>query len=594
MTLQHQYDDGRATSTPEQEEARKKEVMAEMADDADDSSDDEVIPKLALRPAHEQEFFDDEIEEAAINAVSGGLTGIAHITPHADDHKGGEALDDIRIGSVAPSSLHRRMLPSETRRSGILQRSGETAVERVGMMANSFDRYRNGAHELGGSQAGLDRYGFASMRSSSQTVSVQSLEEVEQFTIKRNSDASMSGLHSKRQRRSALNSTAQSDLVNRTAVTTGDGGDEAKAEQRRVSLDRCRSPPSSADDDEQEDGDDDDDDVTQPALPTQDHPQRETSSIVFDAFTGTDDAVLMSRRERLALRDRRLRYENTAVSLDHPEVQTDIISLSKEDFSSMRVIGQFNLGFLLAVSQDCNLWILDQHACDEKFNFEKLMAETIITEQRLISPMPLELMPAEESCIMDNMEIFEKNGFRFKVDWDKQPRHRLSLTALPHSGAPDGRKAVQFGKEDVSALCHILGVDESSASHDGAAGTGTGADGNGLYGNNAVRRYTSGSRGIDPAEKVIVRLPKAIAMFASRACRGSIMIGQALSQKDMDRIVRRLQDVEHPWNCPHGRPTMRHVLALECLLRGDDQKARELIGDTATTMMSQDDADAAF
>ncbi len=32
----------------------------------------------------------------------------------------------------------------------------------------------------------------------------------------------------------------------------------------------------------------------------------------------------------------------------------------------MKVIGQFNLGFIIA-EVDAELYILDQHACDEKF-----------------------------------------------------------------------------------------------------------------------------------------------------------------------------------------------------------------------------------
>jgi len=230
----------------------------------------------------------------------------------------------------------------------------------------------------------------------------------------------------------------------------------------------------------------------------------------------------------------------------------------------------------------------DQHACDEKYNFEKLARDTVIQEQRLIAPMPLELSPAEEACVLDHMDIFEKNGFRFDVDFDKPPRHRLSLTGLPHSGARDGRKAVQFGKDDVAALCSILGVDEDNSSYDGAGGGGTGSDGSGMYGNNAVRRYAGGGGGSrnDTAEKVIVRLPKAIAMFASRACRSSIMIGKALSSKEMDRIVKRLADVENPWNCPHGRPTMQHIGTLQTHLESDERKSRERIASATVTVSS--------
>jgi DNA mismatch repair protein PMS2 len=68
--------------------------------------------------------------------------------------------------------------------------------------------------------------------------------------------------------------------------------------------------------------------------------------------------------------------------------------VSKADFEAMQVVGQFNLGFIIArrrvemadsseVHDD--LFIVDQHASDEKYNFERLQAETVIQAQRLLA-----------------------------------------------------------------------------------------------------------------------------------------------------------------------------------------------------------------
>ena len=59
-----------------------------------------------------------------------------------------------------------------------------------------------------------------------------------------------------------------------------------------------------------------------------------------------------------------------------------------------------------------------------------------------------------------------------------------------------------------------------------------------------------------------IRPTKVRAMFASRACRSSIMIGQTLDQRTMYNILDNLATLEAPWNCPHGRPTMRHLFVL--------------------------------
>ena len=61
--------------------------------------------------------------------------------------------------------------------------------------------------------------------------------------------------------------------------------------------------------------------------------------------------------------------------------------MSKEDFSRMRIVGQFNLGFIIAVREREDeiedVFIIDQHASDEKYNFERLQAETVMQVQAL-------------------------------------------------------------------------------------------------------------------------------------------------------------------------------------------------------------------
>ena len=60
----------------------------------------------------------------------------------------------------------------------------------------------------------------------------------------------------------------------------------------------------------------------------------------------------------------------------------------------------------------------------------------------------------------------------------------------------------------------------------------------------------------------MIRIPKLVSMFASRACRSSIMIGTALNKIEMKNVVKKLEGIEQPWNCPHGRPTVRHLIDL--------------------------------
>ena len=66
--------------------------------------------------------------------------------------------------------------------------------------------------------------------------------------------------------------------------------------------------------------------------------------------------------------------------------------LSKADFGLMDVVGQFNRGFIVArlckageEGATDDLFIIDQHAADEKYNFETLQATTRLESQRLFS-----------------------------------------------------------------------------------------------------------------------------------------------------------------------------------------------------------------
>ena len=197
-------------------------------------------------------------------------------------------------------------------------------------------------------------------------------------------------------------------------------------------------------------------------------------------------------------------------------------NISKDMFQRMEVLGQFNLGFIIA-KLDNDLFIVDQHASDEKFNFEDQQRNTTIKSQRLIAPQRLDLTAANEAILMDNVEIFRKNGFEFEIDENAEAMKRIKLISLPTS------RNWTFGVEDIEELIFML----------------------------------SDSPG------VMCRPSRVRKMFASRACRMSIMVGTALNRAQMKKILCHMGGIEHPWNCPHGRPTMRHLVNLGMLPSSD-------------------------
>ncbi|KAB8076611.1 hypothetical protein BDV29DRAFT_169715 [Aspergillus leporis] len=213
------------------------------------------------------------------------------------------------------------------------------------------------------------------------------------------------------------------------------------------------------------------------------------------------------------------------------------LTVSKNDFGKMRIAGQFNLGFILATRSSSGnslstsfvpkdeLFIIDQHASDEIYNFERLQAETVVQNQRLVRPKQLDLTAVEEEIVIENQPALEKNGFIVEVDdsGDEPIGRRCKLVSLPLS------KEVVFGVRDLEELIVLLS--EMPAS-------------------NAA------------SDTYVPRPSKVRKMFAMRACRSSIMIGKNLSQKQMTKVVRNMGTIDKPWNCPHGRPTMRHLMSL--------------------------------
>ncbi|KAL6860549.1 ATP-binding mismatch repair protein [Amphichorda felina] len=147
--------------------------------------------------------------------------------------------------------------------------------------------------------------------------------------------------------------------------------------------------------------------------------------------------------------------------------------ISKSDFARMRVAGQFNMGFIIAIrpaengKQDANasehdeLFIIDQHASDEKYNFERLQDFTVVQSQRLVHPKRLELTALEEEIVMQSTAAIGANGFKIEVDMDGEwpVGSRCQLTALPLS------RETTFNIADLEELISLLGDESSESKH---------------------------------------------------------------------------------------------------------------------------------
>lgn len=107
---------------------------------------------------------------------------------------------------------------------------------------------------------------------------------------------------------------------------------------------------------------------------------------------------------------------------------------------------------------------------------------------QLSRPRTLSFTAADELLAIERAEVLRSNGFDIAIEENAPPHERVKLTAHPVS------KNTTFDLQDLEELVHLM--------HDTPPGT-------------------------------MVRCSRVRAMFASRACRKSVMVGHALNRRHM-------------------------------------------------------------
>lgn len=202
------------------------------------------------------------------------------------------------------------------------------------------------------------------------------------------------------------------------------------------------------------------------------------------------------------------------------------LNLNKKSFEDMQIIGQFNNGFIIT-RLNMHLFIIDQHATDERANYEEQLLRSPLEKQTMVYPKPLYLNLIQENAIINNLEEFRARGFEFAIDSTKPAGYRVLMTS---TAVCKGDKIEEhLDKSDVEELIDVI-----------------------LESPNSVKTYT---------------LRKTIKVAAMKACRMSVMIGQPLSWSQMHSIVAKMSHLKNPWVCAHNRPTIRHLMDVDWMIK---------------------------
>lgn len=179
--------------------------------------------------------------------------------------------------------------------------------------------------------------------------------------------------------------------------------------------------------------------------------------------------------------------------------------LTPSTLSGLEVIGQFNDSFIITRHLN-SFYIIDQHSSDEVVKYHHLLNNYYLKTQLLIKPIRLNLSDSDKYVAASNACIIERNGFRVSEDLSE-------IREIPY-----------YGRE-------VFGIAE-------------------------LHEVIEGIR--EGKERVMFLKFKKI--IASKACRSAVMIGDKLSHREMSSIVGNLSRVSNPFNCPHGRPTIKLLM----------------------------------
>ena len=180
--------------------------------------------------------------------------------------------------------------------------------------------------------------------------------------------------------------------------------------------------------------------------------------------------------------------------------------LTKEAKEEYEILGQIFDTYWLVAFKD-KLYIIDQHAAHEKVKYEEYMKKFESKElisQTLNPPIIVSLSAKEETVLKANWDVFSSLGFNIE----------------------------EFGGNEYAIRCAPME----------------------LYGQNEQGLFVSVlDEFCEDDNKGSLTIEQKI---ASMACKAAVKGNNRLSAKEMEALIDQLLELENPYNCPHGRPTI--------------------------------------
>ncbi|EOS60154.1 DNA mismatch repair protein MutL [Firmicutes bacterium M10-2] len=179
----------------------------------------------------------------------------------------------------------------------------------------------------------------------------------------------------------------------------------------------------------------------------------------------------------------------------------------QEFFNHLRIIGQLRFSYILCENEN-GLVIIDQHAAQERYNYERLMNE-FKKPHTVMQPLMVPVQIHVSHAIMAHIDSINERVQLFGIHFEAFGNDHMIVREIPTWLNQCNEQ--EFLEDLISLFMQDLHVD-------------------------------------------IAKIQKH--MIATIACHSSIRFNKELSKEEMEQVIKDLQKCEQPYHCPHGRPTV--------------------------------------
>ena len=198
--------------------------------------------------------------------------------------------------------------------------------------------------------------------------------------------------------------------------------------------------------------------------------------------------------------------------VEKPTIQTKL-SFQEEinkDFKKLNLhpIGQIHATFIVAQNED-GMYLIDQHAADERINYEKVkkeFAEKEFVQVPMLIPITIEFPTSDFLIIKENLEYLKELGFDIQ---------EFGLNTININAHPSWIKN-EYSDETIKSVMDMI-----------------------IHEKNKFDRLNFEER-----------------LIQTTACKMSVKANTPLSIESMENLLKRLEECDNPYNCAHGRPSI--------------------------------------